>query len=314
MNIVIYIFIGIITFGILYCGYWMYIKLSTADTRLLQLVNEINRVKGELRSSKNELSNAINANGRFVVSRVMAESQSVKQLLKEQLQFRANEMNKSIEFCREGIDKLFFIVNDFQNQTNTNLKKNAIKMNDLEKSITSNISSSLDNVQSLINSSMQKLNSNIIKFNNDLEKHLDKMEKSNEQHFVRFDVSITSLTKSIQHHTETISSACEWMIAQDRELHKETTNRFELLNSNFSAYLQQLNEFDKLLKNFQIIYKKIQEEEEKINKQESSLVGMVNRHTQIFEMTAEMNKTSKEICEFMKLYLIRSTFDTLKTE
>ena len=56
MNIIIYIFIGIITFGILYCGYWMYIKLSTADTRLLQLVNEINRVKTDLRASKNELS------------------------------------------------------------------------------------------------------------------------------------------------------------------------------------------------------------------------------------------------------------------
>ena len=69
-----------------------------------------------------------------------------------------------------------------------------------------------------------------------------------------------------------------------------------------------------MLNNFQIIYKKIQEEEEKINKQEMSLVGMVNRHTQIFEMTAEMNKTSKEIFEFMKLYLIRSTFDTLKTK
>ena len=59
MNIIIYIFIGIITFGILYCGYWMYIKLSTADTRLLQLVNEINRVKTDLRASKNELSSAI---------------------------------------------------------------------------------------------------------------------------------------------------------------------------------------------------------------------------------------------------------------
>lgn len=314
MDIKFYICIGIVVFAFLYSVRWVYKKLSTADARLLQLVNEISKVKKELATSKTELSTAINTNGRIVTSRVMAESQSVKQLLKEQLQFRANELNKSIEFCREGIDKLFCIVNDFQNQTNTNLKTNAIKMNDLEKSITSNISSSLGNVQSLITSSMQKLNTNIIKFNNDLEKHLDKMEKSNEQHFVRFDVSITSLTKSIQHHTETISSACEWMIAQDRELHKETTNRFELLNSNFSAYLQQLNEFDKLLKNFQIIYKKIQEEEEKINKQESSLVGMVNRHTQIFEMTAEMNKTSKEIFEFMKLYLIRSTFDTLKTE
>ena len=79
-------------------------------------------------------------------------------------------------------------------------------------------------------------------------------------------------------------------------------------------YFQTIKEFDKLLNNFQIIYKKIQEEEEKINKQETSLVGMVDRHAQIFEMTTEMNKTSKEIFEFMKLYLIRSTFDTLKNK
>lgn len=310
----IYIFIGIITFGILYCGYWMYIKLSTADTRLLQLVNEINRVKTDLRASKNELSSAINANGRFVVSRVTSESQSVKQLLKDQLQFRANELNKSIEFSREGIDKLICIVNDFQNQANIKLKKNANRMDDLEKSVTSNITSSLGRMQTLVTSSMQQLNSNTVKFNNDLEKHLNQMEKSNGQHFSRFDASITSLTKTIQHHTETISSLCEWMVERDRELHKATTSRFEQLNSNLSAYLRQLKEFDKLLNNFQIIYKKIQEEEEKINKQETSLVGMVDRHAQIFEMTAEMNKTSKEIFEFMKLYLIRSTFDTLKTK
>lgn len=314
MNIMIYIFIGIITFGILYCGYWMYIKLSTADTRLLQLVNEINRVKTDLRASKNELSSAINANGRFVVSRVTSESQSVKQLLKDQLQFRANELNKSIEFSREGIEKLICIVNDFQNQANIKLKKNANRMDDLEKSVTSNITSSLGRMQTLVTSSMQQLNSNTVKFNNDLEKHLNQMEKSNGQHFSRFDASITSLTKTIQHHTETISSSCEWMVERDRELHKATTSRFEQLNSNFSAYLRQLKEFDKLLNNFQIIYKKIQEEEEKINKQETSLVGMVDRHAQIFEMTAEMNKTSKEIFEFMKLYLIRSTFDTLKTK
>ena len=45
MDIKFYICIGIVAFAFLYSVRWVYKKLSTADARLLQLVNEISKVK-----------------------------------------------------------------------------------------------------------------------------------------------------------------------------------------------------------------------------------------------------------------------------
>lgn len=123
----------------------------------------------------------------------------------------------------------------------------------------------------------------------------------------------------INNNTDNISSAVynsynslNASINKNINATKDNENSIKSMNINLNNYLDKFSQIEELYRNLQILYKKILEEESKISKQEQSLCSMVSRHTQIFEITHEMNQTSKEIFEFMKLYLVQSTLDKFK--
>lgn len=123
----------------------------------------------------------------------------------------------------------------------------------------------------------------------------------------------------INNNTDDLSSAVynsynslNASIEKNRTATKDNENSVKSMNINLNNYLNKFSQIEELYRNLQILYKKILEEESKISKQEQSLTSMVSRHSQIFEITNEMNQTSKEIFEFMKLYLIQSTLDKFK--
>lgn len=78
------------------------------------------------------------------------------------------------------------------------------------------------------------------------------------------------------------------------------------------GYEKQIATVDTILSDLQPIASQLSDQEFRIAQQESSLADTLRQHTRICEITHEMNRTSHEILEFMKLYLLKSTIDPLE--
>ena len=295
-----------------------------------RLSSTMDGIMATVNTSKRELSALIHNSENDIQTYVSSESDALKKMITEQFDNQTTKLIEDIQTNRQSLANLIFIVQNMQNQLNKGIADNSSKIGDLNNSLTHAISQSSSNIDTQLKSSVQRLSSEeqqreknistvidaiskkLTNFNNLIEKQLKLLEESNGKNTKQLDSSISSLASSLKLHTEKITSSCTQVINSEKELHQQTQGSFDLLNGNLSKYLSQLKQFDTIYNNLQNLYFKILEEEEIIAKQGPSLTDMVSRHTQILEITSEMNNTSREIFEFMKLYLIQSTLDNFK--
>lgn len=317
-----------------YGAWWLYqaINTITANLRDLQtnkhsrLTSYLDNLKAAINTSKGEITTSIRNSDKAIKTHVSSENNAIKQMIMAQFSSQTIKLVEDVEINRHTLSNLVSMVQNLQAQTNKGIRENSNKIGELNSTLAYSISESTSRIKEAIQhlgsdeqqhskaiqAGIDMVFRNVTDFNNTIERHLNMLEESDDKNTKRLDTSITSLASSLKLHTEKITSSCNQIMATDKELHQKTKSSFDLMNENLMKYLTQLKQFDVLYNNLQKLYTKLLEEEEKISKQESSLASMVSRHSQIFEITSEMNKTSREIFEFMKLYLIQSTIDNLK--
>lgn len=330
--ILVYLILFSIAAG--YGAWWLYQAVNSiaANLRDLQtnkhsrLTSYLDYLKASINTSKGEITTSIRNSERSVIDYMSSENFAIKQMIMAQFTSQTVKLVEDIEINRLTLSNLISMVQNLQAQTNKGLRENSNKFGELNSSLAYSISESTSRITETIQhfSSDEQQHSkaiitgidlvlkNVTDFNETIERHLKMLEESDDENTKRLDASITSLASSLKSHTEKIMTSCNQMMTTDKELHQKTRSSFDTMNINLSKYLTQLLQFDAMYNNLQNLYTNILDEEEKISKQESSLTSMVSRHSQILEITSEMNKTSREIFEFMKLYLIQSTIDNLK--
>lgn len=317
-----------------YGAWWLYqaINTITANLRDLQtnkhsrLISYLDNLKAAINTSKGEITTSIRNSDKAIMTHVSSENNAIKQMIMAQFSNQTIKLVEDVEINRRTLSNLVSMVQNLQAQTNKGIRENSNKIGELNSTLAYSISESTSRIKEAIQhlgsdeqqhskaiqAGIDMVFRNVTDFNKTIERHLNMLEESDDKNTKRLDTSITSLASSLKLHTEKITSSCNQIMATDKELHQKTKSSFDLMNENLMNYLTQLKQFDVLYNNLQKLYTKLLEEEEKISKQESTLASMVSRHSQIFEITSEMNKTSREIFEFMKLYLIQSTIDNLK--
>lgn len=313
-----------------YGAWWLYniIKSIAVNVGVLkniqhrQLCSYMENIKCAVISSQRKAIASIHNLNAHVTS----ENNAIKQLISTQFSNQTIKLVKDMEISRRTLLDLESMVQVFQSQICKGVDDNSNKIEELNSSISYAISDSASktrqHIQQLSSEEQQHSNAvlagidmvfrNVSEFNKDIERHLKLLEETNDKKVRRLDTSIVSLSSSLKLHKESIMSICTKILNTEKELHQKTNGSFDVMNVQLSKYLVQLKQIDALYGNLQRLYTELLNEEEKIAKQESSLATMVTRHSQIFEITSEMNNTSKEIFEFMKLYLIHSTLDNFK--
>lgn len=314
-----------------YGAWWLYKAINSiaANIRDLQtnkhsrLASYLENVKAAVNTSKGEITTSIRNSDKSIKAHVTSENNAIKQMIMAQFSSQTVKLVEDVEINRHTLSNLVSMVQSLQSQTSKGIKENSNKIGELNSSISYAISDTASRTKEYIQhlSSDEQQHSkavlagidmvfrNVSEFNKAIERHLKLLGETNDENTKRLDTSISS---SLKLHKENIVSICTHILNTEKDLHQRTKGSFDIMNSQLSKYLVQLKQIDALYENLQILYTKLLGEEEKIAKQESSLAAMVTRHSQIFEITSEMNNTSKEIFEFMKLYLIQSTLGNFK--
>lgn len=317
-----------------YGAWWLYkaINSITSNIRDLQinkhsrLTTYLDNIKASVNTGKSELTTSIRNSDKSIKNHITSENNAIKQMIMAQFSSQTVKLVEDVEINRHTLSNLVSMVQSLQSQTSKGLKENSNKLGELNSSISYAISDTASRTKEYIQhlSSDEQQHSkailagidmvfrNVSEFNKAIERHLKLLEETNDKNTKRLDTSIASLSSSLKLHKENITSICTQLLNTEKELHQKTKGSFDTMNVQLSKYLVQLKQIDVLYDNLQKLYTRMLSEEEKIAKQESSLAAMVTRHSQIFEITSEMNNTSKEIFEFMKLYLIQSTLDNFK--
>lgn len=334
MEILILVYIILISIAGGYGAWWLSKAINSiaANIRDLQtnkhsrLVSYLENVKATVNTSKGEITTSIRNSDKSIKAHVTSENNAIKQMIMAQLSSQTEKLVEDVEINRHTLSNLVNMVQNLQSQTSKGIKENFNKIGELNSSISYAISDTASRTKEYIQhlSSDEQQHSkavlagidmvfrNVSEFNKAIDRHLKLLEETNDKNMKRLDTSIASLSSSLKLHKENIMSICTNILNTEKDLHQKTKGSFDIMNGQLSKYLVQLKQIDALYENLQILYAKLLGEEEKIAKQESSLAAMVTRHSQIFEIISEMNNTSKEIFEFMKLYLIQSTLDNFK--
>lgn len=317
-----------------YGAWWLYNAINSITDRInnLQttkyslLITYFEKIITASDASKRELATIILNSDKSIKAHVTSENNALKQMIIAQFYSQTVKFVEEVGINRNALSKLIDIVQGLITHTNKGFIDNSNKIGKLESSISYAISEAAsrtkDYIQHLESDEKQhskavlagidRVFKNVSEFNKAIEHHLKQLEETDDKNTKRLDTSIASLSSSLKTHKESLTSVCTQILNTEKELHQKTKGSFDIMNGQLSKYLVQLKQIDTLYDNLQKLYTKLLCEEEKISKQESSLATMVSRHSQIFEITSEMNNTSKEIFEFMKLYLIQSTLDNFK--
>ena len=317
-----------------YGAWWLYkavnsIAANINDLRTnkhSRLTSYLENVKAAVSTSKGEITTSICNSDKSIKAHVTTENNAIKQMIMAQFSSQTSKLVEDVEINRHTLSNLVSMVQNLQSQTSKGIKENSNKIGELNSSISYAISETASRtkeyIQHLSSEGQQHSKAiladidmvfrNVSEFNQAIERHLKLLEETDDKNTKRIDTSIASLSSSLKLHKEDITSIFTQILNTESELHQKTKSSFDVMNGQLSKYLLQLKQIDVLYDNLQKLYTKLLGEEEKISKQESSLASMVSRHSQIFEITSEMNNTSKEIFEFMKLYLIQSTLDNFK--
>lgn len=317
-----------------YGAWWLYKAINSIAANIgdlqtnkhSRLTSYLENIKTSVNTSKNEITTLIRNKEKSINAHVTSEKNDIKQMIVNQFYNQTVKLVEEVEVNRYAISNLINIVQDLQTQTSKGFKENINNIGNLNNSISYAISETAnmtkDCIQHLsfneqqhsktILANIDTIAKYVSDFNKAIERHLKLLEETDDKNTKRLEASIDSLSSSIKLHKENITSICTQILNTEKELHQKTISSFDIMNDQLSKYLLQLKQIESLYDNLQKLYNKLLGEEEKISKQETSLAAMVSRHSQIFEITSEMNKTSKEIFEFMKLYLIQSTLDNFK--
>lgn len=328
------IYIILISIAGCYGAWWLYKAINSISENIndlqtnkhSRLTTYLENVKTTVNTNRKEITTTIRMSDKSIKAHVTSENNAIRQMITAQFSNQTVKLVEEVEINRHTLLKLVNMVQNLQAQTSKGIKENSNKIGELNSSISYTISETASRTKEYIKclSSNEQQNSkailagidmvfrNVSDFNKTIEQHLDLLEGINDKNAKRLDSSIASLSSSLKLHKEQITSTCTQILNAEKELHKKTRGSFDIMNGQLSKYMLQLKQIDVLYDNLQKLYIKLLEEEKNFSKQESSLTTMVLRHSQIFEITSEMNKTSKEIFEFMKLYLIQSSLDNLK--
>lgn len=317
-----------------YVAWWLYKAINSISTNIndlrtnkhSRLTTYLENVRAAVNTSKGEITTTIRNSDKSIKTHVTSENNAIKQMIMAQFSSQTVKLVEDVEINRHTLSNLVSMVQSLQFQTSKGFKENSNKIGELNSSISYAISDTASRTKEYIqhlrsdgqqysktvSAGIDMVFRNVSEFNKVIERHLKLLEETNDKNTKRLDTSITSLSSSLKLHKEQISSICTQNLNAEKGLHQKTQSSFDGMNSQLSKYLIQLKQMDALYNNLQKLYTKLLGEEEKIAKQEFSLTAMVSRHSQIFEITSEMNKTAKEIFEFMKLYLVESTLDNFK--
>ncbi len=317
-----------------YGGWWLYKAINSISANINDLrtnkhsrvTTYLENVKAAVNTSRGEITSTIRNSDKSIKAHITSENNAIKQMIMDHFSNQTSKLVEEVEINRHTLFNLQSMVQSLQTQTSKGIKENSNKIGELNSSISYAISETASRTNECIQhlSSDEQQHSkailagidmvfrNVSEFNKVIERHLNLLQETNDKNTKRLDTSIASLSSSLKLYKENITSICTQILNTEKELHQKTKSSFDVMNGHLSKYQLQLKQIDALYDNLQKLYTKLLGEEEKISKQESSLTAMVSRHSQIFEITSEMNNTSKEIFEFMKLYLIQSTLDNLK--
>ena len=160
------------------------------------------------------------------------------------------------------------------------------------------------------------LNSSLTVLTKSIDKYFKVLTESTEKHWAtntsaeehRYQTILSTLNNfqileiSIKHQEDINSSICKEIL---NTLFKET----EGIKESLSQYQERITQIDELYKNLENL---CSNEDVRNSNIESLLSSIVDKHKQICDATIKMNKTSTDIFEFMKLYLVHTTLDNFK--
>lgn len=274
------------------------------------LKNGFNDTKSVLNTSKGEIIKFISSGNKSIVEYISKQNDIVKQLVGDEFSNLTATFVKEVESSRKLLARLTDIVLSFQAHTNKVINEHSDKLEIISDSVKSLI---IDEQQlsKSIHANVNEVINVISEFSKTMERQIKMLDETDKSNIKRIDASISSLSSSVKNQGDEIISICRQNISIEKEFQQSTKGSLDIMNEQLTKYLPQLKQIDKMYENLQNLYNKLLDEEVNFVKQESSISTMIEKHANILELTSEMNNISKEIFEFMKLYLIQSTLDNI---
>lgn len=223
------------------------------------------------------------------------------------------QINQAVVASKITCDEISVQIQDFHNLTETIFNQKTLELKSsiisLGKTVDNN-SDSQNKATEAWKNSYDSLNTTIKNELKSLRQHVDQMD-NNRRDFIstlnnrqkeQLDKNFTSLKKNITDMDSTMSymdktwqSYMEIVSPLESTLHQtiELFNRVKALDESIKLQEQELKKTVK----------------EHISAQETSLNSLVEKHVNIAQMTSELNQTSKDVFELLKLRLITSIID-----
>ena len=222
-------------------------------------------------------------------------------------------INQSIVESKKSCDDLSVQIQDFHKLTVTIFDQKAIELKssiiDLGKTVEKNSDSqnkateawkkSYDTLNTTIKNELKILRQYVDQLENnrrDLLNTLNNRQKEQlDKNFASLKKNVTDLDSTMSDMDKTWQSYIEMVSPLESTLHKtiELLNRVKTLDESIKLQEQELRKTVK----------------EHVNTQETSLNSLVEKHVNIAQMTSELNQTSKDVFELLKLRLITSIID-----
>lgn len=285
-------------------------KLSTLEITDLKLtiIKGIDNIKSAINTSKSEIVKLISFGNKSAIEDISKKYDLGKQLVVDEFTNQTETFVKEVEKNQILLTKLTDIVLGFQTHTNEGIKEHSDELEKIRDSVES-LNIDVQQRGKCIQADINKVISVISEFSNSIERQLNILDETDKTNTQCLDASISSLSSLLKIQGDSIISVCRQNLSIEKEFHQKTKDSLDIMNEQLTKYLPQLKQIDKMYGNLLNLYNKLLDEENRFVKQESSISTMIERHSKILELTSEMNNTSKEIFEFMKLYLIQSTID-----
>lgn len=331
MTFTIIFFALAFAFAVAFGSWWLYKTIKQINENIKDIqVNKYIRLQSSLGKFKDEIKQNIQEHENKVKTHITSENKMLSLMIIKQLENQTSKLSKDIELSRRTLFNIAALIEELKMHTTKSINETTNKIGALARTIPVSISEASRSINTQIKDSYNML-SNIeqqktaeikngidmlftvlAEFRESVKIELNNLIKVNEKNSNQLENAIGSVSNTLQIHSDKIISTCTKIINSENELHNKTKNSFDNLNIQLSKYLSQIKQIDLLYSDIHNLYLKLLDEEKRILKQETSLSEMVNKHAQIFELTTQMNKTTNEIFEFMKIYLLQSTLDNFK--
>lgn len=327
-------------FIVLYIGWWVHDAIEEIKEslniikvkRYESLFNKLKDVKASISAARDDMKSSVKISSQDINRHTSSEISTLRQMIVNQFTNQTQSLLDDVKRNRQVLSQFIDTTQRLQSSIGQNIKDNRAAINALSSTVANSLSTAAVRMTAQIKSDLQRISDeeekrnkystaaidslmrNIYDFNNTITMHLQTLEENECKNSEHLNDSLVSLSLSLKSHTDNITSNISRALSSHKELYNKTKSSFDTMNGSLGKYLGQLRQIDNLYNNLQKLYNKLLDEEKRIYEQETSLTSMVARHSQIFELTSEMNNTSKDILEFMKLYLVQSTLDNYKLQ